>query len=310
MISAEVICDSISPTGIRLTTMKLKYPKFIHGEFMTHRMFSRNASSSRAIPTHRLIQEAQDEATRAAPIFWGKNQKGMQAAEELKGHDLQCAKRGWEDAAKVAVANAYYLNSVGAHKQIVNRILEPFLHITVLVTATDWNNFFGLRLDKMAQPEIQELAKQMHQAMRASKPDDCPYDRWHLPFCTLEHPECKEYDEAPVRQYSEENGIPVIEVAKRISVARCARVSYESFETGQRSSITDDLNLYDRLLGSQPIHASPAEHQASPDNWKAVENGIAWENPHLHGNFSGWIQYRKTLPNEECAPMPEGYHAV
>src|SRR3990167_1565104 len=131
-ISATVIADSISDAGIRITTMQLRYPRFIHAEFMTHRGFSRNASSSRAVPTAKLLEEVRSDALRAAPIFWGKNQPGMQAAEELSGYQLELAKAEWRSAAFGAAARAESLASLGAHKQIVNRILEPFTHINVV----------------------------------------------------------------------------------------------------------------------------------------------------------------------------------
>ena len=153
MISAKIVCDSVSPQGHRLTTFELRYPKFIHGEVMTHRVFSRNASSRRAIPTAKYLEEVRSGALRAKPEFWGKNQKGMQAAEELTGYELNQAKFAWDEAALGAALIAERLAKLGAHKQIVNRILEPFLHINVVVTATEYMNFFGLRLDKDAQPE-------------------------------------------------------------------------------------------------------------------------------------------------------------
>src|ERR1700693_1578480 len=106
-VSAKIVADSVGQAGQRITTMQLRYPKFIHGEFMTHRVFSRNASSSRAIPVERLIQDVIDDP--AMPVFWGKNQKGMQAKEELTGNDLYMAKREWLRARDQAVASARML---------------------------------------------------------------------------------------------------------------------------------------------------------------------------------------------------------
>lgn len=335
MISAEVICDSVSPQNIRLTTFKLRYPRFIHAEFMTHRVFSRNASSSRAVPTAKLIEEVRSDALRAAPIFWGKNQKGMQAVEELSSKkdlqdpknvygpeisELEMAQRLWAGAAFWATRQAEALVDLGAHKQIVNRILEPFLHINVICTATDYDNFFGLRLHKDAQPEMQALARAMYGEMQASKPESLEPGEWHLPF---------------VGQVSFDGDIHIdhqsyvdIGTAIKVSVARCARVSYQSFETGKRSTVEEDLALYEKLMGVQPFHASPAEHQATPDdvggpfdiivNEELTEEQKAnrempmtitgrWANHQQHGNFTGWRQYRKMLKDEACAPMPEGY---
>lgn len=263
MIRAEVVCDSIAAnSGKRITTFKLRYPKFIHGELMTHRVISRNASSSRAIPTAKLIEEVRSDALRASPVFWGKNQKGMQAAEELSRDetpkpgsdprllsvrsDLDSAKAIWRNAALLAADSAEDLIELGAHKQIVNRLLEPFSHINVVATATEWGNFFGLRLHKDAQPEMRALAIAMWEARKVSKPEELEPGEWHLPFVSQEDIHQAEMMPTPdVLGYDLYKHFLV-----KISVARCARVSYESFETGKRSMIEEDLKLYDRLLGA------------------------------------------------------------
>lgn len=336
MIEARVICDSVSPTGKRLTTLKLRYPKFVHGELMTHRVFSRNASSSRAIPTTKLLEEVRSDALRAVPLFWGKNQPGMQADEELSrtehapdaGPDWGAwyemapyygAKLLWDSAAHKAADVAEQLLKLGAHKQLANRLLEPFSHINVVVTATEFDNFFGLRLDMAAQPEMRALAIAMYEAMARETPDELPLNCWHLPFV----------DPSDFREMGEEDGIccnagsPAI----KVSVARCARVSYESFETGRRSTIEEDLALYDRLVKAKPGHLSPTEHQATPDDFDGPMNITCyepteeerktgtmrttieahWANPAQHGNFSGWRQYRKMIEGEAVAPLPEEY---
>lgn len=301
MISAEIICDSISNEGRRLTTMRLRYPKFIHGEFMTHRMFSRNASSSRAIPTKRYLEEVRSDELRACPVFWGKNQAGMQAAEELTGINLAIVQEQWRRSAFNAAAIAESMAERGAHKQIVNRILEPYLHINVVVTATEYMNFFGLRLDEGAQPEIRVLAEEMWQALQNSTPKLLQVGEWHLPYVNE-----KTWQEIGASG-------DFLSTAIKVSVARCARVSYTSFETGKTSTVEEDLKLHDRLVGNHPIHASPAEHQACPDKYCPLEDYIndpppeTWANPHEHGNFIGWRQYRKMLIGEAIAPLPENY---
>lgn len=325
MISAEVICDSISPEGIRLTTFKLRYPKFIHGEFMTHRVISRNASSSRAVPTAKLIEEVRSDALRAAPVFWGANQKGMQAGEELSDtniargwwiSDRERAKKLWAEAAYEAADKAKKMLDLGVHKQIVNRLLEPFSHINVVATATEWENFFGLRLHKDAQPEMRALAMEMWKVRSASTPKLLQVGTWHLPFWTDEDHMDMCTGKAHENFYLEMKAKYGVETALasipiRVSVARCARVSYESFETGKRSTVEEDLALYDKLLSAQPLHASPAEHQATPDVWNGdldrtnVLGGWPWMQPDQHGNFIGWRQYRKMLSGEACAPLPE-----
>lgn len=295
-ISARVIADSISPQGIRLTTSQLRYPKFIHGEFMTHRVFSRNASSSRAIPVERLIRDVIDDPV--YPSFWGKNMPGMQANEEqdapvtLEGYKFT-RDTAWASAIDEAINIAREFSDAGYHKQIVNRLLEPFCHINVVVTATEWSNFFALRRHKDAQPEMRLLADAIYDAMAASSPRLLGPDWWHVPYIDMD---------AAGPQYMHDNyRANFYQHAIKLSVARCARVSYLT-QDGREPNIDEDLALYDRLVGAVPLHASPCEHQATPDEQQPAPGFLdrpdEWCRPELHGNFKGWIQYRKTLPGE------------
>lgn len=268
--SAKVIADSASPQGGRLTTLQLRYPRFIHSEFMTHRAFSRNASSSRAIPVERLIRDVLDDPVE--PSFWGKNRRDA-----------------WAHAREGAVRMARAFAKAGYHKQIVNRLLEPFCHINAVVTATQWSNFFALRIRADAQPKMRMLAEAMQTAMNLSTPRLLRPGEWHLPYFDSEKDDvgnwlgsrCKPIELAQ-------------ETCIKISVARCARVSYLT-QDGKKPTIEEDMALHDRLLGAQPIHASPAEHQATPDDYDDL---TGWAHPHLHGNLRGWCQFRKTLPGE------------
>lgn len=265
IISARVIQDSTSSTtGIRLVTLALMYPRLIHSEFMTHRVFSRNASSSRAIPVKKMLELIRHKP--AMPVQWGSNQPGMQAGAELEGDDRTKAIETWMAAAASACEWAEKMLELNVHKQIVNRITEPFAHIQVLVTATEWSNFFTLRDHKDAQPEIRALAIEMKKAMESSVSTVLQPGEWHLPFVHEE-----ELDQHP------------LDVLQKISTARCARVSYLNFD-GTSPSIEKDMDLYDKLITSRPIHASPCEHQATP----LVEKD--WS-----GNFQGWLQYRKIV---------------
>lgn len=275
MINVKVIADSIAPSGVRLTTLSLTYPRFIHAEFLTHRVFSRNASSSRAIPVAKTIERV--EADWARPLEFTLNKRGMQGDPFLDYKALKKAHRIWRDAMLAAVKYAKKLNDLGIHKQHVNRILEPFSFISVVVTATDWDNFFALRVHKDAQPEIRMLADAMYNMLQQSTPQPILEGGWHLPFLT---------DEELIEDSMKGLGDDVTTAIKR-SVARCARVSYNNHE-GKKPTLEEDLRLYDRLLGSQPIHASPAEHQAMAVSDAGVRSG----------NFRGWIQYRKTLQGE------------
>jgi thymidylate synthase ThyX len=281
VIEVKIIADSVNDYGNRITTMQLRYPRFIHSEFMTHRVFSRNARSSRAVPTKKLIEEVRTNPV--MPVHWGQNQAGMQADTELPEFKRNLAIENWKKAALDAAIHATQLEILGVHKQVVNRILEPFLHIDVVVTATEWSNFYALRRHKDAQPEIKALADMMWESQQASKPEHVYEGEWHLPYITPE-----EWDQS----------IAWDRLIK-ISVARCARVSYKTFE-GTPTKLEDDLKLYDRLVGAHPMHASPAEHQATPDPYIEQDVGgkLVPARPELWGNFKGWIQYRKTLRGE------------
>lgn len=280
MIKAEIVCDSIAPSGIRLTTFVLTYPRFIHSEFMTHRVFSRNASSSRAIPVKKSIQMVIDNPV--IPLAFTKNKAGMQGGEALDGEAHDAAIKTWLLARDNAVLAAMTLSDLEVHKQYANRILEPFAHITVVVTATDWSNFFALRCHPMAQPEICLLATSMWETYSLSTPEELYDGDWHLPFITQ-----KDRSNALHYVNYENLGVSFDELILKQSVARCARVSYLNHD-GTSSTEEQDMQLYDRLLGSAPLHASPAEHQA-----------MACSDPNVRsGNFRGWIQYRKTLKNE------------
>lgn len=269
MITAKVIEDSVSDDGIRLTTLQLCYPRFIHSEFMTHRVFSRSASSSRAIPVKKMIEQVRTNP--AMPVHWGKNQPGMQAHEQLTGKSLELVISEWGMAAKCAADIAEMLTELGLHKQVANRILEPFQHIHVVVTATEWDNFFNLRCHPDAQPEMRVLAETMRDAMGASLPKSVGEGQWHLPYVSEEERADESLKHGDVL---------------KLSTARCARVSYMKHD-GTKPNIEEDIALHDKLVGSVPLHASPAEHSATPMP-EYLDN--RWS-----GNFHGWIQYRKTL---------------
>jgi len=280
MIKVEIVCDSSAPSGIRLTTFVLTYPRFIHAEFMTHRVFSRNASSSRAIPVAKQIQMVLDNP--AVPLAFSTNQKGMQGGAALTGPEEYEAKKAWVEAMYLAVDQAKKLADLNVHKQYANRLLEPFSHITVVCTATDWDNFFALRCHEAAQPEIHALADCMYDLYVNNSPRELLCGQWHLPFITQED-ELDTHSELGCGETREE----LISALLKRSVARCARVSYLNHD-GTSSTLAQDLELYGRLVGAAPIHASPAEHQAL---------ALA-DSTHRSGNFRGWIQYRKTLENE------------
>lgn len=265
MIKAEILLDSVSQTGDRLTTFILTYPRFIHSEIMTHRVFSRNAASSRAIPVKKMLEEVKNNP--AMPVYWGKNQSGMQAKEELTGYELDKAKQYWLEARDHAISVVEDLQRIGLHKQIANRILEPWFHMRTILTGTEWENFYGLRRHPDAQPEFKALADAMWDAHQNSKPQLKHFNEWHLPFIR------------------DDEWWMDLELLMKISVARCCRVSYLNLD-GSNPDIDKDINLHTKLLESG--HMSPFEHAAVCSNDRF-----------FYGNFRGWKQYRKFIANED-----------
>jgi hypothetical protein len=271
--SAKIILDSISPEGHRLTTMEIVMHRFVLAEFNTHRVFSRNSASSRAIPLAKQIERVRTHP--AIPVIWASEKPGMQGGDEIE--DPSAARREWERARNAAVSHAKVLSNLGVHKSIVNRLLEPFMWHTAIVSSTEWENFFGLRCNPLAQPEIQAVAYAMRDAYEASKPMFVPTgdNAWHMPYIQEEE--------------IHDNQIST-EILCKISAARCARVSYLTHD-GVKSHEAD-LKLYDQLTSADPPHASPLEHVATPCDWARHQDGPGRTPNHHQGNFIGWDQLR------------------
>lgn len=269
---ANMVLDSISETGKRLPTMQTRYPRSIHSEVLRHRLFSGNARSSRAVPVRKLIEEVRTNPV--VPIRWLKNKPGMQGGEPMTDAEASLALEAWLEGAAHAADTAERLNELGLHKQWTNRVLEPYLHIDHLISATEWDNFWHLRIDAAAQPEIYELARVMQACMDASTPRLLKPGQWHRPY----------FDDQAKGDLLELERPTFVDDANLISVGRCARISYKTFEGG--TDITADLDLAARLQAAG--HWSPFEHVATPDP--------AWEHSNEWGNFRGWRQLRRQLP--------------
>lgn len=237
MISAKVIADS-SHKGVRLTTMEVVMHRFVLAEFNTHRKFSRNSASSRAIPVHKRIKEIKENP--ALPIVWASEKPGMSGGDELPEFNLLKVKEEWFMVLYKAIDCAHIMVEHGLHKSLVNRILEPFMWHTVIVSSTEWDNFFNQRCDPAAQPEMRLVAEAMRDALQASKPTELSEYEYHMPYITASD------------HLEDENDL------KKLSVARCARVSYLNHD-GVRD-IDADFKLYNRLVEGK--HWSPFEHVA------------------------------------------------
>lgn len=262
--NAIVIADSVSPTGQRLTTVTVTLHRFVLAELNTHRVLSRNSASSRAIPVRRQLDRVADDP--AWPLQWPREQRGMQGGDELDGQDYAEARELFDDVHRYATERVRrYLDEheeppSRLHKSLVNRLLEPFMWHTVILTGTDWEGFFDQRVSELAQPEIAAPAKAILEAVAASEPTLVDYGDWHLPYTA----------DLDVDLRS----------ALKISAARCARVSYLTHD-GVRDP-EKDLELYNKLTSADPMHASPFEHQATP-----APQGLP-----APGNLRGWFQQR------------------
>jgi len=319
-VSAIVQLDSISIQRERIISVACVYPWQIHGELMTHRRFSRNASSNRAVPIEKMIAEVRSDEHRAYPSFAVHGGPGMQGGPPMTEAEREEARADWRDLALYTADWAEKQAKKGRAKQDINRALMPYTHARVLVTSTEWANFDGLRLHKAADPTMRALAIAIWEARKASTPTLLQPGEWHLPYVDAAAKQeismyCFVHHGLSTVSFKEGHGL---RYAQKVSVARSARISYKSFPTpeepdGKISTVEKDIELYDKLMSGIPLHASPAEHQATPDTVLAssrlVDNStkFIWANPELHGNLQGWIQFRKTLKGEDRAPIPEEF---
>jgi hypothetical protein len=359
-ITAEVIAKSSGKRDKTVSTVRCRYPRWIHAEGRTHRLISegedefegldmrtpspmqdpnlsRNAASSRAIPVKRLIEDVRRDP--AIPMFWGANQKGMQAgaecttliklkvphADQTNGgewlvfwEEIEVTREAaWISAMERAIETAEAFDAAGYHKQIINRLLEPFSHINVLYTATEWDNFYALRIHSAAEPHICLLATKIKDAIDNFPAVDLQPGEWHLPYVTDDEKRNWQstHEPAEARNVDHSKGAGnalVLEQLIKLSVARCAHLSYETVGDGRAIDWTTAERIYSTLIESTPMHASPAEHQCSPDD--TYHSGALgydlWLRPEDHGNLVGFRQYRRTLRGESVRPTPRMWHTI
>lgn len=294
-ISAKIIADSFNNHwGKRITTFELEYPRFIHSEIMTHRVFSRNAQSSRAVPVQNTLGV---NANPVRPIVWGKNKAGMSSQEVLNVTEQAFAENLWNTAAGKAFEISAALADQGLHKQWANRITEPFSKIKVVITATEWDNFFWLRIDPdAAQPEIVELARVMQKAYDESEPKFLTAGQWHMPYVDWR-------DDARnlIGQsfFDTQGNYLNLDEALKISASCCAQVSYRKLNDTKEKAI----EIFNRLFSGAKPHLSPTEHQAmcfsgAVDIYGDWRKGITHKDRddfYWSGNLNSFIQYRQLL---------------
>lgn len=320
----RIVQDSISSlNGSRILTYEILMHRFILAEFNTHRVFSRNSASSRAIPLAKNIEYIMN--TPAIPVRWGKNQAGMQAKEDLNEEESSWATAFWLTARDSAIGFAKLLNKLGVHKQLANRLLEVWAYQKVVMTSTEFENWDWLRNDEEAQPEIELIAKLMKEEKENSTPFVLNPGEYHVPYVNRRRDE-----EGNIVYFVEEyfDGVqdPVEKVltlqeALDISSSCSAQVSYRKLD----DSLDKAQNIVERMINARRVHASPFEHQATPmqptkfqlvkfqeDVYETIyqkncsQQSSSWEEGITHvdrdghfwsGNFKGWIQHRQLIPN-------------
>lgn len=307
-IKATTLLDSVSSSGERLTTFVVEYPRIILAELNTHRMLSRNSASSRAIPFDKMTTQLT-----ARPVRFGEANPGMQDKGEeynqpvfYEDADEYFSPEDYWGIAKNSaqkMARGYY--RAGYHKQIANRLVEPFQMMKTVISATEWANFFWLRNHASADPTFAELARCMYEALMASTPQQLMPGEWHLPYIIAKRNECGdiEYWLDEFTQLSEEDALIA-------SAARCAAVSFRNTDYGLEKC----RQVHDKLVGDDRKHGSAMEHQAramtgldaggaitlvtNPKTWEPGVTHMDSEFNLWSGNLNGWVQYRKLIPGE------------
>ncbi len=278
-----------------LHSLLARYPLTIHNELLTHRAFTRNSASSRAIPIERMIKEALDDP--AIPIHWTKNQPGMQGYEYLDERDANEAKAVWLESRDDAVKHCRRLAKIGLHKQVANRLLGPYIHITTLISATEVSNFFALRTHATTEPHMRDLGNVILAAVETAKVQVLEPGRWHTPWVTEE-----EKQDAHLIYENPEYGGGIEDLLFPLSVARCASTSYKTVDDIDMTATRAHL-VYKKLITDFPVHASPTEHVAQADDYVRNDkpfskDDVPWIHPKDHRNFVGFRQLRANILNE------------
>ena len=298
-ISATVIADSTNSLGNRMLTLELVFPRIILAELNTHKMLSKNSQSSRAVPLTRALEYVSQNGF--VPVWWGKNQSGMAAKEELTGTELARAQHLWESCKQSIMHYVTELGSASLHKQIAARPLEAFQMHKAVVSGTEWANLIWLRDHADAQPEFAELARCITEAINQSESFLLHPGEWHLPYVETRIVQYSDGHEELVYLDTDGNHID-LDTARKISASCCAQVSYRKLD----DSVEKAIDIFNKLFSGSRIHASPVEHQATPMveeqgdpmDWEEGVTHVDREGNYWSANLKGFIQYRKLIPNE------------
>lgn len=296
-ISAEIVEHSKSKhDGSEIVTVNLRYGLIVHAEWLRHRMITNNVKSNRAIPAKVIRKEVLEDPY--VPVWFGENQAGMVAENKAKKEKLlRCL---WKLARYPVCFTHYVGEKLGLHKEVLNRLLSPWQWVRQTSTFTEGDNLYNLRLHKDAQKDIQAVVQCVYDAVKQSKPHELSYGEYHTPYVSKQRIGGTLY-------YIDNNGAYLsTEEAIKCSAARCARSSYDKHD-GSKTTALGDIPLYDKLIVSEPAHASPVENQATPFPYDGTDplefEGIT----HVtrgglvgSGNFFGWVQHRQTLSNHTC----------
>lgn len=321
-IIAKILADSVNEQGNRLVTYEITYPRIIHSELLTHKMLCSNSASSRAIPFAKMAEQLT-----AQPVRFGQANPGMQdKGEDFKGTIKVTCPDGdayeftpeevWEMARKDATSYAKFLKESDFHKQVYNRLTEPFQMMKTVISGTEWENFFWLRNDSAADPTLHELARCVQEARDESVPQLLKAGEWHLPYVLIDYEDGKQVYmvEQEVEGWGTASYYMSLENAIKVSCARTAAVSFRNEDYGLEKC----LEVYARLIGDERKHASAMAHAATPmqnkqmhkalsgcinyvdypDTWElgvshATRDGKLWS-----AQYCGWIMHRKTIPGE------------
>ncbi len=297
-ISAEILADSLNETGQRITTFLVVFPRIVLAEFNTHRMLTRNSASSRATPFERMLNRLATEPF--IPIKFQKEHSGMQGSEYFEGSELSEVEAIWISAKESMILHSKLLSEKKVTKQLCNRLLEPFMYHTVIVTATDWENFFSLRAHEAAEIHIADLAYKMLVSYNEYEPKKLKAGEWHIPFGNKM--DMERIHKLVVNKPVISNEV-ITDIKIKIATARCARVSYLNYEGND--DYEADIKLHDKL--SELGHWSPFEHCARSMTDIEIGNNFTindFGNEYgTSGNFRGFVQYRKTFEGENATDI-------